>query len=344
MRRYFFRLSVLTILLNTNLCFAQTKIDCEVLLSKKIDIESPEKFRSDVKNLLFCGLDSVDAQIFLQSPMVGEYLISVTNKETRPTYRDLINSIAEYITTSGDLKDRFIEINRIQNKLADAGTWESDKASFKKIGLTDDEIYNLHEYLLKNADKKLTYGQLAAMYHHQNDSLEAAVQEDSLKQLKSLYSQFCNTDHLILLPGNLLAFDNYEAGIKCSEKMNKTAMIYFNGYAAVNCRKMEEYVLSRMEIIGFLRKNFVVINLYVDDKTELPKDMQRKSKMSDKMITTVGVNNAELETKKYGNDTQPYFVILDKKQNQISQTGYTENDINFLQFLIDGNMRWQMSK
>jgi thioredoxin-related protein len=75
-------------------------------------------------------------------------------------------------------------------------------------------------------------------------------------------------------PNNLDCFKDLKEGIAYAQKVNKPIMLDFTGYACVNCRKMEEHVWPKKKIDDYLRNDYVLISLYVDDKKELPENQR----------------------------------------------------------------------
>ncbi len=143
-------------------------------------------------------------------------------------------------------------------------------------------------------------------------------------------------------PQNLDCFKDYEQGLAYARKMNKPIMIDFTGHACVNCRKMEEHVWPEPEVYKFLKDEFVLISLYVDEKIELPEAEQKvlpvKTGGTFKLRTT-GHKWQYLQTETFENNSQPYYVLLSPDGKMLnSPVGYTpdsEEYSNFLQCGLD---------
>jgi len=127
-------------------------------------------------------------------------------------------------------------------------------------------------------------------------------------------------------PHDIVAFHDYDTGLAYAKKIGKPVLIDFTGHACVNCRKMEERVWSEPQIFNKLNKDVVLISLYVDDKRDLPKEEQYISKTTGKEIKTIGNKWSDFQAVKYKANAQPYYVLVDTKENNlIEPVGYTSD-------------------
>lgn len=125
-------------------------------------------------------------------------------------------------------------------------------------------------------------------------------------------------------PHDIMAFTDYQKGMAYAKSVNKPVLLDFTGFACVNCRKMEDFVWSKPEILSILKKDVVLISLYVDDKRELPKNEQYVSKETGKEIVTIGNKWSDFQITHYKANAQPYYIILDNQENRLSEpVGYT---------------------
>ncbi|WP_254560653.1 protein-disulfide reductase DsbD family protein [Dyadobacter diqingensis] len=116
-------------------------------------------------------------------------------------------------------------------------------------------------------------------------------------------------------PLNLHPFFDYEEGITYAKKVNKPVLIDFTGHACVNCRKMEATVWPDNKVLSLIKNDYVLIQLYVDDKTELPANEQYISKFSNRRITTIGGLNSDIQATHFNTNSQPFYVL----QNPVSE-------------------------
>jgi thiol:disulfide interchange protein len=139
------------------------------------------------------------------------------------------------------------------------------------------------------------------------------------------------------LPHGLQGFFDYKEGLAYAKKMNKPIFIDFTGHGCVNCREMEARVWSNSEVLKRLNNDYVVIALYVDDRTELPENEWFTSTYDKKIKKTIGTQNADFQIVKYNNNAQPYYCLLDHQGKLlVSPKAYDLNADNFVQFLDKG--------
>ncbi len=143
--------------------------------------------------------------------------------------------------------------------------------------------------------------------------------------------------NLFHAPHNLNAFFDYDEAIAYARQVNKPVLVDFTGHACVNCRKMETVVWSDPRILNRIKEDYVLAQLYVDDKTELSTAEQFKSSYSGKEITTIGNKWSDFQASKYNANSQPYYVLLDLEGNTLLPPQGAEYDIEiFKEYLDDG--------
>jgi len=142
-------------------------------------------------------------------------------------------------------------------------------------------------------------------------------------------------------PNNLDCFKDLKTGIEFAKKEQKPILLDFTGYACVNCRKMEEHIWPNLNIDTYLRNDFVLISLYVDDKKELPKNEQilvNRLKGGTRKLKNYGHKWANYQTQFFQTNSQPYYVLLNSDGTKIlnQAVGYTPNENEYAQFLECG--------
>ncbi|MGZ3819376.1 MAG: protein-disulfide reductase DsbD family protein [Mucilaginibacter sp.] len=105
---------------------------------------------------------------------------------------------------------------------------------------------------------------------------------------------------------------DYDQAIQVSKELHKPILIDFTGWNCVNCRKMESNVMPNPEVLKRLQNDFVMLQLVIDDKTEIPVADQRKSTFNGREITTLGAKWLDFEITKYNSNAQPFYVIIDE--------------------------------
>ncbi|RMG81260.1 MAG: DUF255 domain-containing protein, partial [Bacteroidetes bacterium] len=148
-------------------------------------------------------------------------------------------------------------------------------------------------------------------------------------------------------PHNLNCFHDYETGLAYAKKVNKPVMLDFTGWACVNCRKMEEQVWSDPEVLKILREDVVLISLYVDEKTELPEEEQKIVEIGGrkKKLKTVGNKWSYMQATRYGTNSQPYYVILNHKEEVLNGSAAYDPDVQkFKTWLTEGINKFHEEK
>ena len=138
-------------------------------------------------------------------------------------------------------------------------------------------------------------------------------------------------------PLNLNVFFDYDEGLAYAKKVGKPVMIDFTGHACVNCRKMEANVWPDKAVYSKLSNDYVIIQLYVDDKTELEASEKYKSTFSGKAINTIGNKWSDVQASKFNSNSQPFYVLLGHDEKPlVTPTGANYDPEEYLHFLESG--------
>lgn len=140
---------------------------------------------------------------------------------------------------------------------------------------------------------------------------------------------------------HLPAYKEYDSILSLSAEMNKPILLYFTGHNVVNAKKMDMRVLNDRMISAKMKENFIVLELYVDDRTELQKEQWITNTKTKKVMKTIGEQNQYIESIKFNQNTQPFFVILDSEENVYGKTGYVPSIENFDTFLDESFERFK---
>lgn len=142
----------------------------------------------------------------------------------------------------------------------------------------------------------------------------------------------------LLAPHDILAFNDYDKGLAYAKTVGKPVMIDFTGWACVNCRKMEQTVWIKPNVLQILKNDVILISLYVDDKRKLEDDEIVDSKLKlGKKLKYIGQKWSELQTIKYKTNTQPYYVLMDHDENNLNTpVAYTPDADEYFSWLRDG--------
>jgi thiol:disulfide interchange protein len=144
------------------------------------------------------------------------------------------------------------------------------------------------------------------------------------------------------LPHGINGYFDYEQALACARQQNKPVFIDFTGHGCTNCREMEAVVWSDPQVLDKLKNEFVVVALYVDDKTELPESEWYTSKYDNKVKKTIGKQNADLQIANLNNNAQPFYVLVGKDERVlVTPYGYDKSVDGFLKFLEEGQKKFK---
>ena len=132
-------------------------------------------------------------------------------------------------------------------------------------------------------------------------------------------------------------FTDYEAGMEYARMNNKPVMLDFTGYGCVNCRKMELAVWTDQKVSKLITEDYVLITLYVDDKTKLAEPITVNENGKERTLRTVGDKWSYLQRSKFGANAQPFYVLVDNKGMPLNKSYSYDEDINlYIDFLETG--------
>ena len=139
-------------------------------------------------------------------------------------------------------------------------------------------------------------------------------------------------------------YKDYEAGMAAARAQGKPVFIDFTGFGCVNCRKMEAAVWTDARVADKLKNDYVLISLYVDDKTPLAEPMVvTDEKGQEKTLRTVGAKWSYLQSHKFGANAQPFYVALDPATGKplTGSRAFDEDISAYLDFLNQGLRNYQ---
>jgi thiol:disulfide interchange protein DsbD len=189
---------------------------------------------------------------------------------------------------------------------------------------------------LWGAPLKALAGYLPPMHTHDFDLISLAKNEraDEICD-RPKYADFLH------LPHKLNGYFDYNQAMACAIQQGKPLFIDFTGHGCTNCREMEAVVWSDPEVLKRLQNDFVVVALYVDDKTELPEAEWYTSKYDKKVKKTVGKQNADRQIAKLDNNAQPFYVLVGKDERVLAWPyGYDKSVKDFVNFLEEGKRKY----
>ena len=140
-------------------------------------------------------------------------------------------------------------------------------------------------------------------------------------------------------------FDDYDAGMAYAKRVGKPAMIDFTGYGCVNCRKMELAVWTDTKVADIMQNDYVLIQLFVDDKTALPEPMKVMENGTERTLRTIGDKWSYLQRSKFGANAQPFYVLLNNEGMPLTKSyAFDENVDKYIKFLQTGLDNYKAEK
>ena len=144
-------------------------------------------------------------------------------------------------------------------------------------------------------------------------------------------------DDIFNMPLGLTGYFDHKQGLACAKEQNKPVLLDFKGHACANCKIMEARVWSDPEVLRRLRDNFVIIALYVDDRTQLPENEWIVSAIDGKQKKTIGKICEDLEISKFKTNALPLYVIADHEGNPLNKPMPTNLNIEeYTKWLDEG--------
>ncbi len=138
-------------------------------------------------------------------------------------------------------------------------------------------------------------------------------------------------------------FHDFEQGMQFAKEQQKPVLIDFTGYGCVNCREMEASVWSDPRVKNLIDNKFVLISLYVDDKTPLPEIISIEENGKQRKLKTVGDKWSYLQRVKFGANAQPFYVLLNHEGMPIGPSyAYNKSIDEYMAFLNKGLAAWRI--
>lgn len=138
-------------------------------------------------------------------------------------------------------------------------------------------------------------------------------------------------------PHGIQGYFDYDQALACAKQQDKPIFIDFTGHGCVNCREMEARVWSDQSVLDRLNNDFVMLAMYVDDKTTLPESEWFTSEYDNKVKKSIGKQNADYQITRFQNNAQPYYIILNTDGELLLQPrAYDLSISGFVEFLEEG--------
>tara|TARA_B100000963_G_C22515294_1_gene620350 strand:- start:83 stop:1084 length:1002 start_codon:yes stop_codon:yes gene_type:complete len=319
-------LILLLLILSITSVYSQKYADIK---NQKIDIENiyeenMDPFISKVYTFVGDDFDSLDLQILLNGSILGTLLVDITTKEDSVTYGHLYQKFLEIkqFPQYPEIRTKQLVSNTLMDRPADIKNWEDDKPLFMELGFEGELLEKVHSYIEENSSSILTYETVLVGFREELDKEKAEERETKKSELEELFE-------------SSVLFDETQA-LSQSQNENKPILLYFTGYACVNCRKIQHGVLYDLEVTESIIQNFIFKPIYVDDRNELPEKEQIEVTLDKRTrkLKTIGDKHIYYQMSRFNVSAQPYFVILNSDNEIIGTASYNDNTVNkFLTFL-----------
>ena len=137
-------------------------------------------------------------------------------------------------------------------------------------------------------------------------------------------------------------FDDYDLGMEYAQRVGKPVMLDFTGYGCVNCRKMELAVWTDPTVGSMMNDDYVLITLYVDNKTKLPEPIKVMENGKERTLRTLGDKWSYLQRVKFGANAQPFYILIDNEGKPLNKSfAYDEDVDKYVDFLQTGLRNYQ---
>lgn len=198
---------------------------------------------------------------------------------------------------------------------------------------------------LFGAPLKALSGYLPPMSSHDFD-LPTLIRENSGGSgVISAEDQLCEEPlygDMLHFPHGIKGYFDYEQALACAKEQGKPIFVDFTGHGCVNCREMEARVWSDPKVLSRLKNDYVMLALYVDEKTELPEKDWYTSEYDGKVKKSIGKQNADFQITRFNNNAQPYYVLLDTNgELLIEPIAYERSISKFVDFLDEGKEKFE---
>ena len=140
-------------------------------------------------------------------------------------------------------------------------------------------------------------------------------------------------------------FKDYDLGMEYARQHHKPVLVDFTGFGCVNCRKMELAVWTDSKVSNIINDDYVLISLYVDDKTPLSAPVKVVENGKERTLRTIGDKWSYLQRVKFGANAQPFYVLLDNEGKPLNKSyAFNESVPDYIAFLKTGLENYKKEK
>lgn len=173
----------------------------------------------------------------------------------------------------------------------------------------------------------------------QDFDISQIVRDNNSGTMVAVKSELCDVpryNDFLRLPHGINGYFDWDQAVACAKTKKKPVFVDFTGHGCANCRKMEENVWVDPRVLSRLKENFIVVSLYVDDKTALPEN-EWITTPEGKVKKTLGAKYSYIQETRFKANSQPQYIIIDTEGNQLVDSKFFDLDKDkFVEFLDSG--------
>lgn len=213
-------------------------------------------------------------------------------------------------------REGFIRSRELKSKIVDLADWDEDKVVFEAMGMNPEALNAMKLFLMTLKPGAFTYFEAYNLYAQKL----AAEQPPKVERFKYDFAPL----------------EDLDAVLKAAKAADKNALLFFNGYTAANCRKMESLVLSDSTVMAMIDAHFVAFEGYADDTQPYIAADESDGSAPKQTFSHKGAQIMDLQQQKFGTTTSPLFVIIDANGKELARAGYMREVQDFVAFLKKG--------
>jgi len=331
-------LFIIVLMLIVASCTSQPE-DCKTLLSEKTNVSNilnnREEFAGKIKRVITCEYNDTEIDVLLSGDgMIIDYLFTLFEEMERQSESDIAVSYSEIKQLIDEVMDSeeagvgesiAEAYSEIMDRYAELATWDEDIKLLKEMNFTEYDIDFIKLIIERSGDSKITYEQVFNIlnsYYNTNNIMECPM--------PSYYDR-------LHLPHGLDGYFHLGEGLECSKISNRPALVYFTGHTSLNSREFEHSVMSDSEVLKLLSQKYVIIELFVDDKSKvLPEHYICYDNKSD-TARHLGEINKMIQEKVFNSNVQPALYIMGSNNTVYGEPYFYDLSIdNFKKFLTNG--------
>ena len=327
------RFFVCIIIINSFIATPQINKNCEALLKTPLNLEdinsNSQELRKNINQLFNCiNFDKYERASFIETPFLSSILVEFYSNKNA-TYLDVKNKLLSVRETTyfKQSKNNMIAMKKLEKTTFSIDNWNEAEKILIQLGSPKEAIIRIKEYLINNKDlSHLTFKEASKKLFTPTKK-KSEINKKVFIENNSAVDEKLNK---ILKQPKKITIDFF---LKKAKVKNKKLLLFFTGYACVNCAKMS-YHLAENDVYKKIQENYHLVSLFVDNNKVLPEnEWTKSSRKKGKILKTLGEKAYDLQIEKFKYSAQPFFVILDNNGIVIDKLTYSDLE-TFKEFII----------